>query len=349
MMAREPNEKKSGGFSLAKFSRRLSPALVLFLLSPAVGELLSGSAPPAEFFNPLGFIMLAVLYGGGAILIREIVLRRHKAWPALLILGAAYGIAEEALMCKSFFDPAWMDLGPLGTYGRWVGVNWVWVFELTIYHAVFSIAIPIILVSLIFRSRSDQPWIRRRTFIALLILWIVNALFIFFFISKYRPPALHYIFAIVLTVALVAAACRLPATIFHWPAGRERPVARIWFWLTGFLGTVALFFLSWVLPQTGVHPVGTIALLVGLVFVVAGTVLAMAGKAGLSDRQKFALICGALCFFIFLAPLQEFDKSRRDNTTGMTLVSLAMAVFLVCVARRLKRRERQPPAEPGCS
>jgi len=45
--------------------KRLSPALVLFLLSPIVGELLSGSAPPAEFFNPAEFLLLALLYGAG--------------------------------------------------------------------------------------------------------------------------------------------------------------------------------------------------------------------------------------------------------------------------------------------
>lgn len=39
----------------------LSPALVLFLVSPAIGELLSSSAPLAEYFNPLGFLMLGVL------------------------------------------------------------------------------------------------------------------------------------------------------------------------------------------------------------------------------------------------------------------------------------------------
>jgi len=33
------------------------PAIVLFLLAPAIGELLSGSAPPLEFFNPKPLIL----------------------------------------------------------------------------------------------------------------------------------------------------------------------------------------------------------------------------------------------------------------------------------------------------
>lgn len=130
--------------------KKFLPALVLFFLSPAIGELLSGSAPPAEFFTPLVIIILAVLYGGGAIMVREAVIRWRKGWMSLLALGAAYAIIEEGLMVKSFFDPAWQDIGILGSYGRWAGVNWVWTIELTIYHAVVSIAIPILLTGLMF-------------------------------------------------------------------------------------------------------------------------------------------------------------------------------------------------------
>jgi len=36
-------------------------ALVLFFLSPMIAELLSGSAPPVEFFNPLGLLVLTAL------------------------------------------------------------------------------------------------------------------------------------------------------------------------------------------------------------------------------------------------------------------------------------------------
>jgi hypothetical protein len=135
-----------------------------------IGELLSGSAPPAEFFNPLGFIMLAVLYGGGALLVRELVHRWHRGWPTLLVLGTAYGIAEEGLMCKSFFDPNWMDLGALASYGRWAGVNWVWAVELSIYHAVFSIAIPILLVGMLFPARRQKSWLTKRKLSILLVL-----------------------------------------------------------------------------------------------------------------------------------------------------------------------------------
>jgi len=127
--------------------KQTSPAWLLFFLSPAIAELLSGSMPPAEFFNPGGFILVAVLYGGGAILVRELTFRWRKGWASLLLLGAAYGIVEEGLLCKSFFDPNWPDVGILGEYGRWAGVNWIWSIQLTAYHASISIAAAILLVA----------------------------------------------------------------------------------------------------------------------------------------------------------------------------------------------------------
>jgi hypothetical protein len=51
-------------------------------------------------------------------------------------------------MVRSFFNPTWKDLGVLATYGRWLGTNWVWAEWLAIYHAIFSITIPIFLVEL---------------------------------------------------------------------------------------------------------------------------------------------------------------------------------------------------------
>jgi len=57
-----------------RFCPRGSPALVLFFLSPAIAELLSGSSPPVEFFNPMTFVLIVPLYGSGVI-----VIRTHRA------------------------------------------------------------------------------------------------------------------------------------------------------------------------------------------------------------------------------------------------------------------------------
>lgn len=320
----------------------LSPAIVLFFLSPVIGELLSGSAPPAEFFNPLGFIMLAVLYGGGALLVRELTHRWSKGWGTLLVLGAAYGIAEEGLMCKSFFDPGWMDLGALAGYGRWLGVNWVWAFELTAYHAVVSIAIPIVLMNLLFPGQRGRSWVSRRKLVVLFGLWVVNAVAIFLLISRYRPPVAHYLTALAVTAALCVLAWRLPKGALVARYGSGKAAHPFWFLLIGFAGTFGWFFLVWVVPQARVPAAATLGLMVLLLVVTTWTVLRLSGSGKLPDRNQLALVSGALGFFILLAPLQELDKKRTDNTTGMALVGLAMLLLLLWVYMRIRRGEINP-------
>ena len=139
-----------------------NPALTLFIIAPIFGELFSGSSPLNEFINPLSFIILAMLYGCGAILVREFTIRWSKGWSSLLLLGFAYGIFEEGLMVRSFFDPNWMDLGNLGIYGRYAGVNWVWSYHLTIFHALVSIAASIVFVEILYPDCRKQSWVPSR-------------------------------------------------------------------------------------------------------------------------------------------------------------------------------------------
>jgi len=40
---------------------------------------------------------------------------------------------------------------------------------------------------------------------------------------------------------------------------------------------------------------------------------------------------------IFLAFMQEMDKNRPDNTTGMSFVGIAAIIGLISLRRRLKR------------
>jgi hypothetical protein len=140
--------------------RFFGPGLVLFFLAPVIGEMTCGNTPPRMFFNPLAIVLLGILYGGGAILVREAVLRWHKGWPSLLVLGAAYAWVEEALMVKTYFNPQGAP-GYLGSYGRWLDVNWIWALDLTFYHAIYSIAVSVILVELMFPARRAASWVPR--------------------------------------------------------------------------------------------------------------------------------------------------------------------------------------------
>jgi hypothetical protein len=63
------------------------------------------------------------------------------------------------------------------------------------------------------------------------------------------------------------------------------------------------------------------------------------------NRYHWALASGALGFFILIAPIQEFDQARADNTSGMALVGLVTLIFLIWGGRRLKKEV--PPNYPS--
>lgn len=323
---------------------RIPPALVLFFLSPMIAELLSGSSPPAEFFRPVALVLMAALYGSGAILCRELTVRWGKGWPSLLTLGAAYGIVEEGLMVKSFFDPNWVDLGPLGVYGRWAGVNWVWAAELTVFHAVFSIAIPVLLVTLMVPAQASEPWVRPRTLVWLGLLLAVVVAIGYFWLTPYRPPSWLYFLSAIAVVALVLVARRLPAAASVRRGASGGPRDR-WYVLIAFAATTAFFLMGWILPATGIHPLATIGAEAMLVGATLWLLRRMSWGTGWRAGRRLALAAGALSFLILLAPLQQMDAKRPDNTSGMALVGLAAAGFIFWMSRRLRRPLESIPAE----
>ena len=313
---------------------KIPPAIVLFLLSPTIAELLSGSAPPAEFFNPIVFLLLASLYGSGAILMRELTLRWKKGWLSLLLLGAAYGVIEEGLMVKSFFDPSWPDIEVLGVFGRWMGINWVWAEMLIIYHAVFSIAIPVLLVELVYPSQRKELWVGRRKLGGLAVLLAGVVLLGYFGLTPYYPPFPQYLSAVILVAFFIFLAWRVPSE--DGKKGFTKLPRPVYFWAAGFLGTVGFFVIFWALPSL-LSPLLVMFLgaLLGFSFV---AFLKYVDWSDCGDLNKFALISGGLAFFIFLAPLQELDKTRTDNPQGMGLVGLAFLVGLILLGWRIGQR-----------
>src|SRR2546426_6098668 len=173
--------------SMATAHPNRRPLLALILLSPVIAEMLSGSTPPLEWLNPIAALLLIWLYGSGVLVMRETAVRWKTGWPSVLLLGAAYGIIEEGLAVKSFFDPSWMDLGALGSYGRWLDVNWIWAVWLTIYHAVVSIAIPIFLVDWIWPRVRGQPLTSRRGYITAIALLAGATVTINLLLTPYHP------------------------------------------------------------------------------------------------------------------------------------------------------------------
>lgn len=239
-------------------------------------------------------------------------------------------------MVKSFFDPDWPDLGVLGVFGRWMEINWVWAEMLIIYHAVFSIVIPVLLVELTYPSQRKERWVGSRGLGGFAIL-LAGVVFLgYFAMTPYRPPLPQYFSAFTLAIFFIFLAWKVPSenrsqesTNSHGPTS---------FFTTGLLGTIGFFIVFWVLPNL-LPPLGLMLLGGFLVFGFARFLKRLKLK-GCNDLHQFALISGGLAFFIFLAPLQELDKTRTDNPWGMGLVGLAFLVGLLLLGWRIKQRTR---------
>ena len=258
---------------------------------------------------------------------------------SMLLLGAAYGVLKEGLMVTSFFSPNWPDLGAMAAYGRWLDVNWVWAEMLTIYHAVFSISIPILLVELAYPQRKSENWIGKKLFIALLAVLFTLTVFGFFLFSSfmnYWTPAPQYLFGIALMVLSIYLARTLPTTLRQQ---RQKITPKsIVLWLFFHRGRICLLprFLGTALCR---YSLGD-CMLYGplLILLVASFVKRFNWHQEPNGTHLFALVSGALTFFIIFAPLQELDKNRSDVTTGMSLVAQAFTIGLIWLGLKIKRR-----------
>src|SRR6185369_5595553 len=74
--------------------RRTAPVFALFFLAPLVAEFFLGDFPITML--PL-ILVLAPMYGGGALLIREVVRRTGRGWPTIALLALAFGVFEEGV------------------------------------------------------------------------------------------------------------------------------------------------------------------------------------------------------------------------------------------------------------
>ena len=138
--------------------RRVLPAILLTVLAPIVAEFLLGDFSVRKLGIALA---LLPLYGGGALLIREVARRTGRGWPTMVLLGVAYSLLEEGFLTQSLFNPNYvgqhlLDYGFVPSLGT--SLNWC-VLVLTI-HVVWSIATPILIAEGIAASRRTAPWLR---------------------------------------------------------------------------------------------------------------------------------------------------------------------------------------------
>ena len=200
--------------------RSILAAVTLFFIAPLVAEFLLGDFPAT--WLPL-IIVLAPMYGGGAILIRELTRRSGRGWPTILLLGVAYAIIEEAFTTQTLFNPDIFGMHMHLLSHAWIpalGIGAWWTLFMLNVHAFWSIGVSIALVEGLYPSRARTPWLGNVGLSVAAVLFAIGVVYntwYTFHHDPFRASTAQFIVSALVVVVFAIAAFLIP------PASRDQP------------------------------------------------------------------------------------------------------------------------------
>ena len=317
---------EAGGSQVKR--RGIWPALGLVFTAPLVAEFLLGNLP-IKLLPAL--IVLAPMYGGGALLIREVVRRTGRGWPSILLLGMAYGVLEEAYTTQSLFNPNYLNLN-LGlltpAYIRLLGIGGWWTLWMLMVHGIWSISMPIALVEACVPDRARRPWLGRVGLSVVVVVFLLGATAAG--VGQYKQdPFLaskaQFIGAAAMIALLVIAAFAIPVRARI--EGTE-PALSVWV-----VGAVTLVFGSAALFVPQAWGWGAVAALFALDATILVLVILWSGGSGWGLKHQLALGAGAALAYGWHAFLQHPAVGKLDASVRVgNAMFLAGAVGLIWLA-----------------
>jgi len=310
--------------------------LALLLLAPWVREFLLGNISVRRL---PALLILALLYGCGALLIREVTRRTGRGWPTILLLGAAYGVIEAGLVDQAMFNPTfegWDFQAVTPVPGLGISAWYAWTF--VVGHSVWSIAVPIALVELLFPDRARTPWLGRAGLVLTAVGYLAGCLMIGRFVYRSEnfiasPGQLVGAAAVATVLITLAFACRPTAeSVGH---GRvPRPL------LLGLGVFVALAIYqvraeSWAGMVFGIF---WLALMVVLLFW-------FARQRSWGPRHQLALVAAALGTYTWLGFVLTLLVEPGDPVRWAG--NLVFATFALALVLTARRRTPAPTEEPS--
>lgn len=318
---------------------RIAPAVILFFLAPFVAEFLLGNLPITMLSS---LIVLAPMYGGGALLIREVVRRTNRGWPGMIVLALAYGVLEEGITTQSLFNPNYLnahllDYGFLPSLG--IAIPWT-IFVLTI-HTVWSISVPIALVEVLFSKRRTTPWLGRPGLALTCILFaigIIATTAITLSTDAFIAPVPQLAGAVIAIIILIIIAFSLKPDEPFYIDTHPAPNA----WSVGVFALIASsIFMLIPHPPAWWIPVVLYVILGIVVFIV---IRSWSRRRGWGDWHRLALAGGALLTYAwhgFPQPSVFLGNSTVD-LIGNAIFAAAAVILILIAARRLQQAGSAP-------
>lgn len=181
------NSTTLSGTHLAVKPRLAGAIWTLVILSPFIGEILSGSTRTSILFV---FIPEMMVWGVGALLCRELVRRWRAGGVSLLLLGLALSVAEEFIIQQTSLAPLPFP-GSHADYGRLWGINLVWLLFMLGFESIWVVVVPVQLTELFFPKLANQPWLRLRGIIISSIVFILGCRIAWYGWTQQARPRLH--------------------------------------------------------------------------------------------------------------------------------------------------------------
>jgi len=316
--------------------RPLAAAWVLFFLAPYVGECLLGNLPLTAV---AGVLILAPLYGGGALLIREVTRRLGGGWPTFVLFGAAYALVEEALVDQMVFTPRYLELPSFAGYAPipGFGASGTLIVASLTMHTVWSICVPVALAEAL-SGEPDRPWLRWPGTTVTTVLFLLACVVLgddqaqkLHFYASTLQYAVASAAVLVLIVAAVVVA-RRPRAISTGSAPSARTAGLVAFAIT------SGYWIVWMIVPGGESwwaqwpPIAAWLVAVPLV---AARFVSWSRRPGWTARHNLSVACGALMTYFWVCPIQSVSA-------GVPLL-LALAGWIVYGGLALWLRHRVLP------
>ena len=300
---------------------RARAALTLLVLAPFVGEYLLGNVPVQELW---ALPLLALLYGGGALLVREVVVRWELDGIGIVLLGAAYGLVEAGLVDQSLFSPsfegmAFQAVTPIPV----LGISAHAALGFVSGHAMFSIAVLIALTGLLFPTTRGRPLTGRLGLALVVATYLAGCWFVFEHMLStegFMATPAQRLGAVAGVLLLIGAALRRDG-LRGGPAWR--PPAPLWVGVASFVAC-GLYQVSetW----TGV------ALMVAWLAAAALIVPRFARHPAWTARHTLALVAGPVLTFAWLgfvlaSILAPGDVVRHLGNAGFAIIAITLLLL----------------------
>ncbi len=295
-----------------------------------------------EFINPISLIVLTLLYGGGALLIRELNARWKLGWGIIFLL-ISYGIIEEGLMVQSFFNPGWEDLNALSGYGTYFGVQWSWTIMLVIFHGTMSTFIPILITEISWPEYKYRPILGKKglifficSFTAVFLWGLISIGFSKNYSGIYKPDITTLVLTFILVAGLVFGAYLSRKVKLNFKKIYILPV--FLFGLIGFLFQATNLLLTNFLAFLNIRAEITLTVQALLfILLILFLVLQIFNKDA-KKKHLISFIYGSILFWILLTPILEFNEGDRGILYIGAIGLLLLSLWIVLIRKRLNKK-----------